>query len=121
MIFAGLHHTYGFSKDHNLSAHFARRLQENRVHFNGRLYPAYLRLKCLRASNLAARGSHEGIIGHVLRFERSDTKAFLPEIAAQGGHDDAFSDVRRGPLDHDLARSHASSAGWVSDGFHVDS
>ena len=69
--------------DDHLGTGFRFRLQEDRVHVDGRFDPAGDGLQCLGAADFTATGSNGGIVGHVLRLERRDRQTAVGRGSAQ--------------------------------------
>jgi antitoxin CptB len=66
-----------------LGADIALRLQQHRVHVDGRRGAAGHGLQRLGAADLAAVGGDGGVVGHVLRLERPHDQAAIGEQPAQ--------------------------------------
>lgn len=89
----------GLAEHHQLRAFFAAGLEENGVHVGFGKEAARLGLHRLSPANLASVGGGIGIVGHVLRLERSHTDAPLAQTGAKGGGEPAFAAVGGGAED----------------------
>ena len=86
-------------------AQVALRLEQDRVHVDGRLDARRLGLRRLRAPDLAAVGGHRGVERHVLRLERRHAIARAREQPAERRGEEALADPRRRALDHETRRA----------------
>ncbi len=92
------------AKRHDLRPAAVMRLQEHRIHIDGRRDAAGARLHRLGAADFAAVRSRRRIVGHVLRLERPHRKAALVKGAAEPGDDQRLADVRPRSLQHQRLR-----------------
>ena len=99
-IIARLHRGDPPPLHHHLRAHFALRLQQNRVHIGMRQPPRGQSLQRLRTPDLAAVHRHGCIVGHVLRLERCHRQPAAQGRPAETRHNQRLAHVRARPLDH---------------------
>ena len=111
----------GLAQQHHLGSVIGFRLEQNGVHFHLGFHAAGFGLHRLGPAQLAAGGSDEGVVGHILRLERGHAVAVLPEDAAQRGDQHALANVRRSALHHDhaaLGRGTQTVLQALTSGFH---
>ena len=93
-----------------LSRHVRLRLEQHRIHVDGRWRPARECLQCRGATDLAAAGGDCRVVRHVLRFERTHDFAAIREQPAQPRDQQRLADVRATPLNHQRGHSTAPAA-----------
>jgi hypothetical protein len=81
----------------------ALRLEQHRVHVDGRGHAGGHGLRGLRAADLAAVVGDGGVVRHVLRLERRHAQPRAREDAAERGDEGRLAGVRRGALHHEHA------------------
>ena len=83
LIFARLGVAHHLALHHDLRADIALGLQQHRVHVDAERNAGGTRLQRLGAADLAAVGGDRGVVRHVLRLERADTKTTARKSARQ--------------------------------------
>ncbi len=78
---------------HELGAPVTAGFEQHRIEPHTRLQPARRRLQRLCATDLTTVEGDHRVIGHVLRFERSDSDTAPSEHSAESRHHNAFSGV----------------------------
>src|SRR5215469_7377767 len=110
VVITGLRRFERTSQHDHLTARWALRLEQDRVHFDGGFDTGCFRLHRLCPAYLATTLGHERIQRHILRFEGSDPPAILCEHAAQARYQRALPHCRGRSLHHEcLCLTHTIS------------